>query len=356
MDNLGVAGSGPPLGKGSPDAIGEKSLSELKQAAAVDPRNAERALSSAKRVLRLEAEAIDSLAQGLDQAFVEAVEVLARVSGRVIVTGMGKSGHVARKMAATLASTGTPALFVHPGEASHGDLGMVARDDAVIALSNSGNTVELSDIVAYTRRFQIPLIAVTSRAESQLAERSDICLTLAAAPEACPLGLAPTTSTTMMLALGDALAVALLERHGFSEEDFQVLHPGGSLGVKLLRVADLMHGEDRLPLCGPDISMSEAILVMSAKHFGCIGIVDPEGALIGIITDGDLRRHMGPALLGKTVRDLMTASPKTISSRALAAEALRVMDDFKITTLFVVDEGKPTGVIQLYDCLRAGVA
>jgi len=331
-------------------------LSELKQrdfAAAVD---AEQVLESAKRVLRLESEALASLAEGLDDSFVRAVGLLAGVRGRVIVTGMGKSGHVARKIAATLASTGTPALFVHPGEASHGDLGMVAREDAVIALSNSGKTAELNDMVAYTRRFEIPLIAVTSRPESQLAERADICLTLAPVAEACSLGLAPTTSTTMMLALGDALAVALLERGGFSQEDFQVLHPGGTLGAQLLRVSDLMHGADRLPLCRPETPLSEAVLIMSHKHFGCIGIVDAGGKLVGIITDGDLRRHMGPDLLGKTAQEVMTPQPKTIVSRALAAEALRLMDAHKITILFVEDEGKASGLIQLYDCLRAGLA
>ncbi len=329
------------------------SLSELKEPDAVDPQ---RVLDSAKRVLHLESKALDSLAESVSDSFVEAVEVLGRVAGRVIVTGMGKSGHVARKIAATLASTGAPSLFVHPGEASHGDLGMVTRDDAVIAVSKSGNTTELNDIVAYTRRFQIPLIAMTGQVGSPLAERADVSLILAPAPEACPLGLAPTTSTTMMLALGDALAVALLERHGFSEEDFQVFHPGGSLGMKLLRVSDLMHTADRLPLCGPDTKMKEAVDIISSKPFGCIGVVDTAGALIGIITDGDLRRQMGPDLLGKSVEEVMTPAPKTIVARALAAEALQVMDSFKITTLFVIEKGRPFGLIQLYDCLRADVA
>lgn len=313
-------------------------------------------LGSARRVLEIEAQALSALAGQLNGDFARSVELLAQVSGRVIVSGMGKSGHIARKIAATFASTGTPALFVHPGEASHGDLGMIARHDAVLALSNSGNTAELADIIAYTRRFQIPLIAMTGRANSQLAEQADVCLLTAAAPEACPLGLAPTTSTTMMLGLGDALAVALLERRGFSHEDFQVLHPGGSLGARLLRVADLMHEAGRLPLCRAETPMSEAILVMSAKQFGCIGIVDAEGRLTGIITDGDLRRHMGPDLLGLRAAEVMTSSPKTIRARALAAEALQVMDEHKITTLFVVEEGRPSGLIQLYDCLRAGVA
>jgi len=313
-------------------------------------------LATARRVLKLESQALANLAEQLDDALVRSVQTLAAVEGRVIVTGMGKSGHIARKIAATLASTGTPALFVHPGEASHGDLGMIARNDAVLALSNSGNTAELADIIAYTRRFQIPLVAMTGRPNSQLAEQADICLLVPSAPEACPLGLAPTTSTTTMLALGDALAVALLERRGFSEEDFQVLHPGGSLGARLLRVADLMHAAERLPLCREETPMSEAILIMSAKQFGCIGIVDGTDRLIGIITDGDLRRHMGPDLVGLPAAEVMTPGPKTIRHRALAAEALQVMDEHKISILFVVDDGRPQGLIQLYDCLRAGVA
>ncbi|MEO1192064.1 MAG: KpsF/GutQ family sugar-phosphate isomerase [Pseudomonadota bacterium] len=313
------------------------------------------ALASAKRVLQLEADALLALEKQLDSCLVDAMNAILGVSGRVIVTGMGKSGHIARKIAATLASTGTPALFVHPGEASHGDLGMVAREDAVLALSNSGNTAELSDIVAYTRRFQIPLIAMTSGATSQLAEQSDVCLLLAKAPEACPLGLAPTTSTTMMLALGDALAVGLLERRGFSQDDFKVYHPGGSLGTMLLRVSELMHGEDSLPLCLPHTAMPSAIKIMTSKQFGCVGVVDDHGKLVGVMTDGDLRRNLDRSLAQETVGDVMTKAPKTIRARALAAEALQMMDANKITVLFVVDEGRPVGLIQLYDCLRAGV-
>src|SRR5690606_20803973 len=232
----------------------------------------------ASRVLLGEAEALKNIASHLDQTFVKAIDILHRINGRVILTGMGKSGHVARKIAATLASTGTPAFFVHPGEASHGDLGMITPKDAVIALSNSGNTLELSDIVTYAKRFAIPLVAMTARSNSALAEAADVALilpgTTQGAPEACPMGLAPTTSTTLMLALGDALAVALLERKSFSTSDFKLLHPGGALGKRLLRVADLMHGADALPLCGPDTAMSEAILIMTAGHFGCVGIVD----------------------------------------------------------------------------------
>jgi len=313
-------------------------------------------LTIARRVLKLEAGALDSLARQLDGAFTAAIERLAAVPGRIIVTGMGKSGHVARKIAATLASTGTPALFVHPGEASHGDLGMITRQDAVLALSNSGNTAELADIIAYTRRTQIALVAIVGKAPSQLAGAADVSLVLPAEPEACPLGLAPTTSTTMMLALGDALAVTLLERRGFSAEDYKALHPGGSLGARLQRVADLMHGPERLPLAGLDTPMSEAILTMSARPFGCVGIVDEAGALVGIITDGDLRRHMHGDLLRLAAREVMTPAPKTIRPQALAAEAVGYLNANRILSLFVVEGGRPVGLVQLYDCLRAGVS
>jgi arabinose-5-phosphate isomerase len=298
--------------------------------------------------------------------FVRALDVLAGTQGRVIVTGMGKSGHIARKIAATMASTGTPALFVHPGEASHGDLGMITRDDTVLALSNSGETQELSDIVAYTRRFAIPLVAITARAESSLAEAADVSLMLPDGPEACPMGLAPTTSTTLMLALGDAISVALLERKGFSADDFHLFHPRGRLGQRFLRVADLMHKGDELPLIEEHGVMSEAILVMTAKRLGCVGVVNDRGRLVGILTDGDLRRHMSDSLLGQQVSSVMTVAPKTIRQSALAAEALGMMNDHKITSLFVVEddrpasrsrtEGRPVGILHIHDCLRAGVA
>jgi len=323
--------------------------------AAPDGR-AERDLAAARRVLTLEAAGLAALAESLHQNLTAALDLLAAVAGRVIVSGMGKSGHVARKIASTLSSTGTPALFVHPGEASHGDLGMITPADAVLALSNSGNTSELFDIIAYTRRFGIPLVALTGRAKSQLASEADVSLVLPEAPEACPLGLAPTTSTTMMLALGDALAVALLERRGFSAQDFQVLHPGGALGARLLRVKDLMHADERLPLARPETPMSEAILAMSAQPFGCVGIVDAGGRLVGIVTDGDLRRHMGADLLAQTAGEVMTRAPKTIRPQALAAEAIGYMNDRRILSLFVVEEERPIGIVQLYDCLRAGVA
>ena len=311
----------------------------------------------AQAVIDTEARAITGLSEEIRKpSFLQACHLMLNCRGRVVVIGMGKSGHIGGKIAATLASTGTPAFFVHPGEASHGDLGMVTRQDAVLALSNSGNTAELLDIVAYTRRTQIPLIAMVGKAPSQLAAAADVTLVLPATPEACPLGLAPTTSTTMMMALGDALAVALLERRGFSADDFQALHPGGSLGARLQRVSDLMHGPERLPLVGPETPMSEAILVMSAQPFGCVGIVDAAGRLIGIITDGDLRRHMQADLLRLEARAVMTPAPKTIRPQALAAEAVGLLNAKRILSLFVVEGGRPVGLVQLYDCLRAGVS
>jgi len=338
-----------------------QSVQQSEDDVAADPQPAEhpkaRDLSAARRVLQLEARGLDALADSLDGGFTEAVEILLGVRGRVVVSGMGKSGHVARKIAATLASTGTPAHYVHPGEASHGDLGMIAGGDAVIALSNSGNTAELADTIAYCRRFGIPLIGLTAKRESTLAEQANCCLLLPSATEACPMGLAPTTSTTMMLALGDALAVALLERKGFGSDDFQLLHPGGTLGRKLLRVGDLMHGGDELPVTSPDAPMSDAILTMTARRFGCVGVLDGAGRLAGIVTDGDLRRHMNADLLTRRVEDIMTEGPRTIGRQALAAEALGTMNRAAITVLFVTDDdGRPEGIIQIHDCLRAGVA
>jgi arabinose-5-phosphate isomerase len=311
----------------------------------------------ARAAIRAEMAGLESLAATLDERFCAAVERCAATAGRIVVTGLGKSGHVARKIAGTLASTGTLAQFVHPVEASHGDLGMIGPDDAVLALSNSGETAELADIIAYSRRFNIPLIAVTGGARSALAAAADIVLLLPAAGEACPLGLAPTTSTTMMMALGDALAIALLERRGFSSADFRLFHPGGRLGRRLLRVDDIMHRGDKIPLVAPDARMSEAILVMSAKSFGCVGVWDAQGLLIGVITDGDLRRQMDDSLLGRRVAEIMHRDPKTIGATALAAEALGLMNRSAITALFVVDTGRrPIGFLHMHDCLRAGIA
>jgi arabinose-5-phosphate isomerase len=317
----------------------------------------DRDLAVARRVIRAEIDGLEQLARTLDDAFGLALDLCAASRGRLIVTGIGKSGHVARKIAATLASTGTPAQFVHAAEASHGDLGMIGVDDVILALSNSGESAELADILAYSRRFEIPLVAITGGRGSSLAEAADVVLALPRAAEACPMGLAPTTSTTIMMALGDALAIALLERKGFSSADFQLFHPGGRLGRRLLRVGDIMHAGDRVPLVPPDAPMSEAILVMSAKSFGCVGVCGAEGRLVGVVTDGDLRRHMDDGLLGRTVAEIMHDDPKTITASHLAAEALGVMNRFAITALFVVDEAmRPAGFLHMHDCLRAGVA
>ncbi len=313
-------------------------------------------LAAAARVIETEAEALHALARTLDTRFCRALDVLGSVRGRVIVSGIGKSGHIARKIAATFASTGSPAQFVHPAEASHGDLGMVTAEDAVLALSNSGETVELSDLLSHAKRFAIPLIGITSRAESTLARHADVALVLPAAPEACPMGLAPTTSTTLMLALGDALAVALLARKGFTASDFRVLHPGGRLGRRLLRVRDLMHGGAELPLAPATLRMDEAIVRITAHRFGCLGLTDTSGRLVGIVTDGDLRRHMAPDLLARTAAEVMTRGPRTIGPEALAAEALREMNERRITALFVVEDGRPVGILHVHDLLRAGVA
>jgi arabinose-5-phosphate isomerase len=313
-------------------------------------------LAEARRVFDLEAKGVRALAAVLDERFVQVLDVLSVTKGRVVVTGMGKSGHIARKIAATLASTGTPALYVHPGEASHGDLGMIAAADSVIALSNSGETPELSDIVAHTRRHSIPLIAITGKRGSALERAADLTLVLPRVAEACPLDLAPTTSTTVMLVLGDAIAVALLKRRGFSEEDFQALHPGGQLGRRFIAVADIMHTGDAVPLVAAGTRMADALVTMTAKSFGCVGILDATGKLAGVITDGDLRRHMDRGLVERTASEVMTARPQTIQPGALAAQAVRIMNDKKITSLFVVEGGRPVGILHIHDCLRAGVA
>jgi arabinose-5-phosphate isomerase len=313
-------------------------------------------LETGARVLRTEGEALLLFAGSLTQDFARAVETLYACRGRVIMSGMGKSGHVARKIAATLASTGTPAYFVHPAEASHGDLGMVTSADVCVVLSNSGETSELSDIIAHTRRFGIPLIGVASRPDSTLLKAADIALVLPDAPEACAIGMAPTTSTTMTLALGDALAVAVMEKRGFRPDDFKVYHPGGKLGAQLLNVAALMHGGAAVPLIGEETSMTDALLVMTAKSFGVVGITGADGQLVGIITDGDLRRHMA-GLMAMKACDVMSRHPRTIRPEALAAEALGQMNERKITCLFVTDaDHKPVGLIHIHDCLRAGVA
>ena len=322
--------------------------------------DAQSAIAAARETILSEADALKALAAAFDgplgAAFARACEIIQAASGRVIVTGMGKSAHIGRKMTATFASTGRPSYFVHPGEASHGDLGMITAVDAVVALSNSGETFELADIINYTRRWSIPLIAITSRAGSALGSAADVTLLLPNLGEAGSMGIAPTTSTTMMLALGDALAVALLERKGFSADDFRQLHPGGKLGQKLLRVADLMHVGKELPLIGEDAGMQDAILTITAKTYGCVGVVNPAGDLVGIITDGDLRRHMSENLLSQAVDDVMTKNPKTIRPDQLAGEAMGILNAMKVNVLFVVENRKPVGLVRFHDLLRIGVA
>ncbi|MEA2741536.1 MAG: arabinose-5-phosphate isomerase [Acetobacteraceae bacterium] len=325
----------------------------------IQPESAISDLEVARDVLNTEAAGLLALAASLGHRFGQAIDRLASATGRVVVSGMGKSGHVGRKIAATLASTGTPALFVHPAEASHGDLGMIVPGDAVLALSNSGETAELADLVAHSRRFALPLVAMTARPDSTLAQSADVALILPRAVEACPMGLAPTTSTTMQMALADAIAVALLTRRGFTAADFRQIHPGGRLGARLRRVRDVMHVGDAIPLAAPDLPMATALVRMTEKRFGCLGIVDGDGVLRGIVTDGDLRRSMGPDLLSRLTGDVMTASPRTIGPDALAVEALHAMNAHErpVTTLFVVDPaGRPLGILHVHDLLRAGLA
>jgi arabinose-5-phosphate isomerase len=316
-------------------------------------------VSSAVRTLDLEREGLDAIRQalgdGLAAPFAEAVRLLKAARGRVIISGIGKSGHVGQKIAATFASTGTPAFFVHPSEASHGDLGMITPDDVILAISWSGETVELKNIITYSRRFTVKLISITSRSDSALAKQSDVVLELPRAKEACPHGLAPTTSTTMQLALGDCLAIALLEAKGFTAHDFKTFHPGGSLGATLKYVADVMHGPESLPLARDTEPMSAALVTMTAKSFGCLGIVDAKGKLVGVLTDGDLRRHMGEALLKARTGDIMTRKPKTIAPGMLASAALELLNASRITALFVVEKGRPVGIVHVHDLLRAGV-
>jgi arabinose-5-phosphate isomerase len=310
-------------------------------------------LDTARRVIRTEAEGLALLADSLGDSFDRAVEAILVARGRVIVSGMGKSGHVGRKIAATLASTGAPAQFVHPAEASHGDLGMVTQSDVALVLSNSGETPELADLIAHTRRFQIPLIGVASRPDSTLLRQADVALVLPAASEACGTGIVPTTSTTMTMALGDALAVALMEHRKFTPEHFRTFHPGGKLGAKLSRVADLMH-ED-IPLVAEAAPMAEALLTISQKSFGVTGVTDAQGRLTGIITDGDLRRHM-QGLLELSAAEVMTRNPRSIGPAQLAEAALAEMQNRRITSLFVVaEDGRPVGLIHIHDFLRTGM-
>lgn len=312
-----------------------------------------RFIETGQRVIRAEADALSALADALDENFDTVIAKLIETKGRVIVTGIGKSGHIARKIAATFASTGTPAQFVHPAEANHGDLGMITRDDLVLAISNSGEAPELVHMISFTRRFAIPLIALTSRAQSTLAQEADTVLLIPALGEACGTGVVPTNSTTMTLALGDALAVALMEHRAFTAEHFREFHPGGKLGAQLSRVRDLMHDGEALPLVSEDTAMSEALLEISQKSFGIVGVIDPSGRLVGVVTDGDLRRNM-EGLLDKSARDVMTKAPKVIGPDALAQEALGMMTG-RILCLFVTEDERPVGLIHIHDCLRVGL-
>ncbi|WP_112664589.1 KpsF/GutQ family sugar-phosphate isomerase [Microvirga flavescens] len=322
--------------------------------------SSEQAVASALRTLATERDGLTALMEaignGLGEIFTKAVDLIASAQGRVIVSGMGKSGHVARKIAASLASTGTPAYYVHPAEASHGDLGMVRKEDVIIALSWSGETTELADLIGYAKRFRVPLIALTSGATSTLGDAADLCLALPKAKEACPNGLAPTTSTTMQLALGDALAVALLERRGFTAEHFRVYHPGGKLGAQLKLVRDVMHKGERLPIVSADAKMDAAIAEIGAKGFGSVIVTNADGTLAGIITDGDLRRNLKPDLATLPVTAVMTRTPRTIAPDDLLASALEVQETAKITSLIVVENARPVGLVHYLDLLREGVA
>jgi arabinose-5-phosphate isomerase len=314
-------------------------------------------VANAQSVLATEIAGLKALQSRLGPEFVAALDLLER-GDRVIVSGMGKSGHVGRKIAATLSSTGTPAYFVHPAEASHGDLGMITPTDVVLAISNSGETAELSGLLWYVKRFGIKLVAITGGGDSVLAQAANVALMLPDMPEACPMGLAPTTSTTMTLALGDAMAVALLQRKGFTPARYGDFHPGGRLGQRLIKVGDLMHRGAELPMVGPETPMADAIIEMTAKSFGCVAVVDGDRRLLGVVTDGDLRRHMNAGLLGQTAQQIMTPRPRTIAAEAMAAEAVRIMNATGkgITSLFVVDADRLIGLVHVHDCLRAGVA
>jgi arabinose-5-phosphate isomerase len=318
------------------------------------------AIASALRTVATEQAGMAALAEalnnGVSEAFAHAVELVSAIRGRVIVTGVGKSGHIGAKIAATLASTGTPAFFVHPAEANHGDLGMIARDDAIVAMSWSGESAELKSIVAYSRRFSIPLIAITSGESSALAREADVVLLLPRVPEACPNGLAPTTSTLLQLVVGDALAIALLEAREFTPDQFRIFHPGGQLGASLMKVREIMHEGDDMPLAPVGSALREAIVTLSKKRFGCVCVVDDDGLLAGIITDGDLARNLDRNLGALTVDDIMTRTPKTVDPETLTGEAIAILDESRISALVVVEDGKPVGIVHFHDLLRIGVA
>lgn len=309
-----------------------------------------------KETLRSEAQSMMQLAESLGSECEQVVDVLMNIKGKVVISGMGKSGHVGKKIAATMASLGTPSFFVHPGEASHGDLGMISSNDAVIAISNSGESKELGDLIAYTRRWKVPLVAISKNPESTLGAAADYNFSLTYDKEACPMGLAPTTSTTLTLALGDAIALALLERKGFNKDDYGNFHPGGKLGSAVMRNEKIMHDNYDLPLVQTGSSVKEGINMISEKQLGCVGVIDNEEKLIGIITDGDIRRHLDQDIMNKSVDDIMTRNPVTTTKSMLAGEGLSIMNDKEITCLFVIDaENKPIGIIHMHDYLKNGV-
>lgn len=307
------------------------------------------------RTVNMEIDTLEKLKNGLDETLTSALDIMQSAKGRIIITGMGKSGHIGKKIAASLASTGTPSFFVHPAEASHGDLGMITEDDVVLAISNSGESKELVDILNYCKRFGIKLIAITKNPESSLGKAGDIVLTLPNNGEACPLGLAPTSSTTATLVLGDILTTCMIERKGFTKEDFNNRHPGGKLGSILQKVSDLMHKGDEMPILSEKSGMRDALLEMTTKRLGCVGFVNESGELTGMLTDGDLRRCLTPQVLDKCAGELMTRNPKTISKDAMASSAMKIMHDMKITNLFVLENNKPIGIIHIHDLLNNGV-
>lgn len=315
----------------------------------------EKTVADGKEIIEMEIKGLEAVRDSLNETFTQAIDIMYNTKGKIIVTGMGKSGHIGSKIAATLASTGSPAFFIHPAEASHGDLGMLDKEDTVLAVSYSGETKELGDIVHYCRRYGIKLLSIVSNPQSTLARNSDVAIIIPKTEEACPFGLAPTTSTTQTLAIGDALAMVLLDKKGVSRDEFRDRHPGGKLGQILIKVKDLMHTGAGIPLVRSGSLMSEALIEMSAKSLGCTGVIDENGFLIGVITDGDLRRKMSADLLSMTVDEIMTKSPKTISENALAAEALALMNKHSITGLFVMEDDKPIGIIHVHDCMNAGV-
>lgn len=328
-------------------------MTNLSEQKALVQENLDR--NCAVHTINSEIETIIKLRDGLNSSLTSALDIMQNAKGRIIITGMGKSGHIGKKIAASLASTGTPSFFVHPAEASHGDLGMITEDDVVIAISNSGESKELVDILNYCKRFDIKLIAITKNVQSSLGKAGDVVLLLPNNGEACPLGLAPTNSTTATLVLGDILTAGLIQRKGFTKADFNQRHPGGKLGSILKRVSDLMHTDSEMPILSEDSNMQQVLLEMTSKRLGCVGFINNDGILTGMLTDGDLRRCLDSEIFSKNVADLMTKNPKTVSKDILASEVIKIMNEKKITNIFVVEDGMPIGVIHIHDLLNSGV-